>query len=146
MGSPVSAESGGKVQSRMQVEGQVEGCRLNVGPSPLLICLQHPNYLLLVPSLPPGQRLQDSSLEKGKGPKDIKFQTLETPTQGSGQKHELRLLQKDGLRKRVEAYCCWKLNRRNVCKCKNRSSTRPEFQEARGSHLLGDVLKSRCNT
>lgn len=61
-----------KVQSRTQVEGQVEGCRLNVGPSPLLIsCLQHPE--LPPPLSPPyhlGRRLQDS-LEKGKSPKHM---------------------------------------------------------------------------
>lgn len=99
MGSPVSAESGGKVQSRTQVEGQVEGCRLNVGPSPLLIsCLQHPE--LPPPLSPPyhlGRKLQDS-LEKE--PQAHEFQTLGMPTQGSGQNHELRLLQKDELRKR----------------------------------------------
>ena len=53
----------------------------------------------LVPSLPPGQETARFSGEREE-PQAHEFQTLGMPTQGSGQNHELRLLQKDELRKR----------------------------------------------
>ena len=55
----------------------------------------------LVPSLPPGQETARFFSGEKEGPQGHEFQTLGTPTQGSGQKHKLRRLQKDEARKRL---------------------------------------------
>lgn len=55
----------------------------------------------LVPSLPPGQETARFFSGEKEGPQGHEFQTLGTSTQGSGQKHELRCLQKDEARKRL---------------------------------------------
>ena len=87
--------------------------RLNVGPWPLLIsCLQHPELPPpLSPPYPLGRRLQGSSLEKRKGPKDMNSRHWG---------HQRRAQDRNmnwGASKRMKqergwVYCCWKLNRR----------------------------------